>query len=128
MSLAKPTPLLNMGDIKGVIYDFEKIGDILAKHTHTEETAHITIVAKGSIKAYSHDWEVVIPAGKVADFPPNQPHEFMALEDDTRVINIVKKFGGSVNDYATGPIEEVQVPQTLMVEEAAPIQVYTVNL
>jgi hypothetical protein len=101
MSLAKPTPLLNLGDIRGVVYNFEKAGDILAKHNHTEETAHITIIARGSIKAYSHDWDMVITAGQVVDFPANQPHEFMSLEDNTKVINIIKKHGGAVNDYAS---------------------------
>jgi quercetin dioxygenase-like cupin family protein len=115
MSLAKPTPLTGMGDIKGSIYDFEKAGDVLEKHTHDETNAHITIVAKGSIKAYSHDWELVIPAGKVANFAPNQPHEFMALEDDTRIVNILKKFGGVVNDYA-----QEQPIQINLVDEALP--------
>ena len=108
MSLAEPTPLLNLGDIKGIVYAFKQAGDILAKHNHTEETAHITIIARGSIKAYSHDWEMVITAGQIVDFPPNQPHEFMALEDDTKVINIIKKHGGTVNDYI--PQEPVVEP------------------
>jgi hypothetical protein len=29
---------------------------------------------------------------------PEQPHEFMALEDNTRFFNINKKYGGVVND------------------------------
>jgi quercetin dioxygenase-like cupin family protein len=98
-------PLENLGDIKGAIYEFTKAGDILPKHIHDETSVHITIVAKGSIKAYSHDWEVVVEAGKCIDFPPNQPHEFMALEDDTRIFNIIKKYGGEVNDYTPVPQE-----------------------
>ena len=97
--LAKPTPMENMGDLRGTIYDFEKAGDLVVKHTHTEDNVHITIVAKGVIKIYSHDWEVIAPAGKVVDFKPNQPHEFMAMEDDTRIVNIIKKLGGVSNDY-----------------------------
>lgn len=98
--IGEPTPtfLQNMGQLKGVIYDFEKVGDILPKHIHSEKDAHITIVAKGSIRAYSHDWSIDIPAGKVVDFPPEQPHEFMALEDGTRIVNIVKHYGGFVDD------------------------------
>lgn len=114
MSLAKPTPLIGMGDIRGVIYDFEKAGDLLEKHNHDETNVHITIVAKGSIKAYSHDWEVVVPAGKIIDFPPNQPHEFMALEDDTRVVNILKNNRGAVNDYAK------EAPAAQLVDELLP--------
>lgn len=100
MSLAK-MKTFEFGDLHGAIYDFEKSGDLLPKHNHDEDSAHITIVASGCLKAYSHDWEIIIPAGKIADFPPNQPHEFMAMEDGTRIVNILKKAGGVVSNYAT---------------------------
>lgn len=88
-----PKPLIGLGDIHGTIYDFEKSGDILPKHNHDETNIHITIVARGKIKAYSHDWEMEAEAGKVLDFRPNEPHEIMALEDNTRIVNIVKNMG-----------------------------------
>lgn len=94
MLLAKHLP--ELGDLKGTIYDFEVAGDILPKHVHTEENVHITIVARGKIKAYSHDWEREAIAGQILDFRAGEPHEIMALEDGTRIINIVKKLGGSV--------------------------------
>jgi len=78
--------------IRGSIYDFEKAGDILPKHIHTEENNHITICARGKIKVYSHDWEIVLEAGQLADFNPDEPHEFMALEDSTRIYNLLKKY------------------------------------
>lgn len=86
-------------DIKGAMYDFEKAGDVLPKHNHNQNTAHITIVARGRLKAYSHDWEKEAVAGQLLDFPVNQPHELMALEDNTRIFNIIKKFGGTLNDF-----------------------------
>ena len=86
-------------DIKGAMYDFEKAGDVLPKHNHNQNTAHITIVARGRLKAYSHDWEKEAVAGQLLDFPVNQPHELMALEDNTRIFNIIKKFGGTSNDF-----------------------------
>lgn len=92
--------LENLGDIKGTIYDFEVAGDILEKHVHDEENVHITIVAKGKIKAYSHDWEIEVPAGQMIDFRVGEPHEIMALEDNTRIFNILKKSSGTPNDYA----------------------------
>jgi len=92
---------LNIGDLRGIMYDFEKAGDILPKHNHSSNDVHITIVARGKLKAYSHDWEKVIEAGQLADFRPNEPHELMALEDNTRIFNIVKKYGGQSNDYQT---------------------------
>jgi quercetin dioxygenase-like cupin family protein len=86
-------PLQNCGDIRGSMYTFEQAGDILPKHNHTENDAHITIVARGSLRAYSHDWELIATAGQMLNFRPNEPHEFVALEDNTRVFNIVKKGG-----------------------------------
>lgn len=97
MLLAKQ--LENLGDIRGVIYDFEEAGDILPKHNHDESSVHITIVARGRLKAYSHDWEQEAAAGQIIDFRPNEPHELMALEPNTRIVNIVKKYGGVSNDY-----------------------------
>ena len=89
----------NLGDLHGSMYDFEEAGDVLIKHNHDENSVHITIVARGKIKAYSHDWEKEAVAGQLLDFRPNEPHEIMALEDNTRIFNIVKKFGGVSNDY-----------------------------
>ena len=94
MLLAKRLP--ELGDLKGTIYDFEVVGDVLPKHVHTEENVHITIVARGRIKAYSHDWEKEASAGQIVDFRAGEPHEIVALEDGTRIINIVKKMGGHV--------------------------------
>ena len=90
--------LFSIGDIRGTIYDFEKSGDILDKHVHTKENIHITIVARGKVKVYSHDWEIIAEAGKIIDFRVGEPHELMALEDNTRIFNIVKNFGGESND------------------------------
>jgi quercetin dioxygenase-like cupin family protein len=84
-----------LGDLHGSIYDFEVAGDVLPKHNHDEMTVHITVVARGKIKAYSHDWEKEATAGQIMDFRPNEPHEIVALEDDTRIINILKKSGGA---------------------------------
>jgi quercetin dioxygenase-like cupin family protein len=83
-------PLKDLGSIRGFKYDFEKAGDVLPKHNHTEETAHITIVARGKLKAYSHDWSLEATAGQLLDFRAGEPHELMALEDNTRIFNIIK--------------------------------------
>ena len=88
MLLAKP--LENLGVIQGAICDFEKSGDVLPKHNHTEADVHITIVARGRLRAYSHDWSVDAEAGQILDFRAGEPHTLMALEDNTRVFNITK--------------------------------------
>lgn len=83
-------PLENLGNIRGAMYDFEKAGDILPKHNHDDNNVHITIVARGKLKAYSHDWSIEATAGQLIDFRAGEPHELMALEDSTRIFNIVK--------------------------------------
>ncbi len=93
--------LQNCGDIAGAMYTFEKSGDVIPKHNHSESDAHITIVARGRIKVYSHDWEIEATAGQMLNFRAGEPHEFMALEDNTRIFSIIKKFGGIVNDVQT---------------------------
>lgn len=91
--------LLEYGNLRGVIYDFEKAGDILPKHVHTENDVHISIVARGKLKAYSHDWSIEAIAGQIIDFRAGEPHELMALEDNTRIINIIKKYDGVVESF-----------------------------
>lgn len=94
-------PLTEVGDLRGAMYTFEKVGDVLPKHNHTEDDVHVTIVARGRIRAYSHDWSLEASAGQMLNFRAGEPHEIAALEDDTRIFNIVKKFGGQVNDSKT---------------------------
>ena len=91
--------LIGLGDLKGTIYDFEFAGDILPSHVHDETNVHITIVCKGKIKAYSDNWEKEGISGQILDFQVGEPHEIMAVEDNTRIINIVKKLNGTPNDY-----------------------------
>lgn len=89
----------NTGVLNCMIYDFEYAGDILPKHVHDESNVHITIVCKGKLKAYSHDWEMEAIPGNIIDFQVGQPHELMAMEDGTRIINILKNSGGTIKDY-----------------------------
>jgi quercetin dioxygenase-like cupin family protein len=98
MLLSKP---LSIGDLNGTIFDFQHAGDILPSHVHTEKDVHITIVCTGKIKAYSQGWEVEGSPGKIIDFKVGVSHEIMALEDNTRIINIIKKSGGVQNNYAS---------------------------
>lgn len=81
---------LSAGSLNGVVYTFEEAGDVLPMHTHQEGNAHITIVARGRIKAHGNEWSAEYGAGSVIDFPANQSHEFIALEDNSRIVNIIK--------------------------------------
>jgi quercetin dioxygenase-like cupin family protein len=88
MSLLNTT--LSAGSLNGVVYTFEKEGDVLPMHTHDDVSAHLTIVARGRVKAHGNGWSAEYGAGSVIDFPANQSHEFIALEDNSRIVNIIK--------------------------------------
>jgi quercetin dioxygenase-like cupin family protein len=83
------SPLI-AGKLRGTVYTFEKTGDILSMHTHTVGTEHITIVARGRVRIHGNDWEMEKSSGAVIDFLPEQSHEFVALEDNSRIVNIIK--------------------------------------
>ena len=82
--------LFEVGNLKGSIYDFENVGDILPNHVHDENTSHITIVAKGSIKVTGDGWEQIWECGRVAELKAFQSHQFEAIEPNSRVVNIQK--------------------------------------
>lgn len=79
-----------LGKLVGSIYDFPAAGDVLPMHTHTEANVHISVIARGSFRAHGNGWERVVNAGDVLDWQPNEPHEFIALSAEARLVNIVK--------------------------------------
>lgn len=87
MLQAKP---FTLGKLVGTIYDFPEVGDVLPMHTHTEENVHISVVARGSFRAHGTGWSRVVGAGDVLDWRPGDPHEFVALEANSRLVNVVK--------------------------------------
>jgi quercetin dioxygenase-like cupin family protein len=89
---------LQVGDIDGLIYDFSEAGDQIDKHIHGKQDAHIIIVAKGSVKVYSHDWETIAQAGDILNMAEEQPHAVVSLEPNTKIINILKTLNGYHNE------------------------------
>jgi quercetin dioxygenase-like cupin family protein len=89
---------MQFGDLKSQVYTFEKTGDVLPEHINDETTIHITIVCKGRVCVNSMGFTREAGAGEIIDFQVNQPHEILALEDNTKIVNIVKIFGGVSND------------------------------
>jgi quercetin dioxygenase-like cupin family protein len=81
---------ITFGKLNGTRYDFPLAGDVLPMHTHGENDTHISIVSKGSFKAHGDGWDLTLVAGNVVDWPPHQAHEFVALEPNSRLVNIVK--------------------------------------
>jgi quercetin dioxygenase-like cupin family protein len=94
---------LSTGNLKGNIYHFEFKDDVLPMHWHMPENVHITIVSKGSFIAKGPSWEKTVSAGDVIDWQPYQLHEFIALEDNSRIVNIVKGSGESTSEYGDLP-------------------------
>ena len=81
---------ITFGKLNGTRYDFPLAGDVLPMHMHGENDTHISIVSKGSFKAHGDGWELMLVAGNVVDWPAHQAHEFIALEPNSRLVNIVK--------------------------------------
>jgi quercetin dioxygenase-like cupin family protein len=79
------------GDLIGVIYTFTQKGDVLPMHFHSELDSHITIVARGGVRMHGPTIDAVdYSAGAVIDHEAPITHEFIALEDNSRIVNIVK--------------------------------------
>jgi len=79
-----------LGKLSGTIYDFPEVNDVLPMHSHTQADIHISIVARGSFRAHGDGWERIVAAGNVLDWQPGQAHEFISLETDSRLVNIMK--------------------------------------
>lgn len=82
--------IVSFGKLNGTIYDADGAGDILPMHTHTEADVHITIIARGSFKVHGDGWEMIAKAGDVIDWKVGQAHELIALEPNSRFVNIRK--------------------------------------
>jgi quercetin dioxygenase-like cupin family protein len=82
--------VVSFGKLNGTIYDADGEGDVLPMHSHDEDTVHITIIARGSFKAHGDGWEMTAKAGDVIDWKVGQAHELIALEPNSRFVNIRK--------------------------------------
>lgn len=83
--------VVRFGDVPVAIFDFKRAGDTLEMHNHTYENVHFTIVARGAVKVHGPDVpEKDLKAGGCIDFIENHPHEIIALEDNSRIFNVLK--------------------------------------
>jgi hypothetical protein len=74
---------------RGTIFTFEKTGDVLLMHRHGAADAHYMIVARGRVHVRTPLGESAIyDAGTIID--PGPEHEVMALEDNSRIVNVTK--------------------------------------
>jgi len=82
-------------DLRITIFDFIKKNDYWPNHIHTSESKsnHISVVSKGKILCHGHP-EIegrILELGQLIDWPVNKEHGFEALEDNSRLVNIVKQ-------------------------------------
>jgi|LakMenE01Jun11ns_1017448.scaffolds.fasta_scaffold8890407_2 quercetin dioxygenase-like cupin family protein len=93
MADAIPTPYEN-NSLIGTYYDFPKKEDILGGHYHSQGQGHITIVQSGCVAIKSlyleNNWEKIGKSGDVFNLPDEQWHEIIALEDNSKILNIQK--------------------------------------
>ena len=84
--------LLNVDSIRGIVFDFPEVGDVLPMQTHDETNVHITICARGRLRVFSNQFELEISAGEVWDWEDGVWHGFEALEPNSRIVNIIKAY------------------------------------
>lgn len=89
--LTKP---LQLGDLRGTVYFFERAGDELPVHVHEEAANHISIISIGSFRCRGNPAIEgrVLEQGTVVDWPANQPHGFVALSDGAKMVQISKRY------------------------------------
>jgi quercetin dioxygenase-like cupin family protein len=79
------------GSLSGVVYGYD-VDDTLPVHVHDEASNHITIIMAGSFRCIGNPVieGKVLKTGQVVDWPANQPHGFVALENGSRMLQIAK--------------------------------------
>ena len=79
-----------LGKLFTSVFDFPEINDILPMHNHNDNDVHISIIARGSFRIHGDGWDMISKAGDVIDWETGKRHEFIALEPNSRIVNIIK--------------------------------------
>jgi hypothetical protein len=83
--------LLVAGKLRGAVYTFECAGDAIPMHRHTDADAHVTIVARESVRVHGPEiGDKVYRAGAVIDFSAGVDHEIVGMVAGARVVSIIK--------------------------------------
>ena len=76
------------GDLRGVAMDFIAAGDTLLRHGHPANAHHLTFVRRGAVRVEATGFPPVeARAGDLID--PGLEHEIVALEANTRILNLM---------------------------------------
>nr|MDQ2994621.1 cupin domain-containing protein [Pseudomonadota bacterium] len=78
-----------------------KAGVVLPVHFHVNE--QVTRVEKGELMIYSQGQEYNVKAGQVMIFPPNVPHEFVALKDAV----VIEVHAPARQDFINGEFDKM---------------------
>ena len=88
------TLFVQWGKLIGTRYHFNKAGDVLPRHQHGPGNVHVVIVQLGSCVVREFEGgevlEYVVAAGETLDSDAPVDHEIEALEDNTRILNLIK--------------------------------------
>lgn len=82
--------MFRAGVLQGTTYTFVNVDDALPIHQHDEDTNHITIILEGSFLCTGNpliEGKVLRP-GNVVLWPVRQKHGFVALEPNSRMLQI----------------------------------------
>ena len=89
MSLAAKS--FSAGKLIGIVYDFPEAGDVLPMHSHGEADVHITVVARGRVRAHGPlIGSTEYASGAVIDWPVGIEHEIVGIDPGARIVNIIK--------------------------------------
>lgn len=109
MLLPKKSERIKYGSASIVVYEFAEPKQTIPMHRHTydEATNHISIVTKGSFLCKGSGWQMKISAGDIVSFEPEQWHEFVSLEPDSKLVNVnTGRIGKIIREKADGmPLE-----------------------
>lgn len=90
MLLPKKTERIKYGSATLIVYDFAEPTECIPMHNHAHDvdTNHISIVVKGSFICKGSGWQMTVKAGDIVSFEADQWHEFIAVEKDSKLINV----------------------------------------
>lgn len=87
MAEARTVPVHD-GRLHMTVVDFACPGDELPWHEHGENEAHYSIVARGCVQVFGPGWQRTHHAGDVFRFKPGERHRIVAVEHESRVVNV----------------------------------------
>ena len=90
MKIVDQPKTLHYGRLMMNVYEFKTTNTILPMHNHVSGGGHISIVGRGCFEAKGDGWSKILKQGDIVDWDDRQNHEFISLEDNSRLINIVK--------------------------------------